>query len=65
MQLDPTNVAAYIICGICVMSGERVGFFKTAVAFDPKDLVHSTTWASKSFITSTAAEMLRDRFRKL
>lgn len=37
MQLDPTNVAAHMICGICMMPGEEIGYFKTAAALDPKD----------------------------
>ncbi|MDP1561115.1 MAG: trypsin-like peptidase domain-containing protein [Pirellulaceae bacterium] len=35
IQLDPTNVPAYIICGMCMMPGEDVSYFKTATALDP------------------------------
>lgn len=38
IQLEPDNVAAYIICGMCMeMPSEEIGFFKTAAALDPDD----------------------------
>ncbi len=35
IQLDPTNVSAHMICGMCMMPGEDVRYFKTAAALDP------------------------------
>jgi S1-C subfamily serine protease len=35
MQIDPTNVPAYLICGICMMPGDDILYFKSAVALDP------------------------------
>lgn len=35
IQLDPTNIPAYIIGGMCMMPGEDVRYFKTAAALDP------------------------------
>jgi S1-C subfamily serine protease/Tfp pilus assembly protein PilF len=38
IQVDPTNVPAHIIRGLCTISNEEsIGYFKTAVALDPKD----------------------------
>jgi tetratricopeptide (TPR) repeat protein len=38
IQLDPTNVPAYVIRGLCATSNEEeIGYFKTAVALDSED----------------------------
>jgi len=40
MQLEPNNVAAYVICGLCTRFDnwdESIGHFKTALAIDPTD----------------------------
>ncbi len=40
IQLDPTSVPAYVICGLCTQDAnwdESVGHFKTALAIDPAD----------------------------
>jgi S1-C subfamily serine protease len=35
MQIEPANVSAYMICGICMMPGEDISYFKRAAALDP------------------------------
>jgi S1-C subfamily serine protease/tetratricopeptide (TPR) repeat protein len=40
IQLDPTSVPAYVICGLCTQYSdwvESIGHFKMAVALDPTD----------------------------
>jgi tetratricopeptide (TPR) repeat protein len=40
IQLDPTSVPAYVICGLCTQYEdwkESIGHFKTALAIDPAD----------------------------
>lgn len=35
MQIEPTNVPAYLICGICMMPGEDIRYFRKAAVLDP------------------------------
>ena len=62
MQLDPTNVAAYIICGHCVIDGE-IGYFKTAVALDPKDFSAQYSLGVATLTNGDAREPLQEALK--